>query len=122
MDTDLGLFLSCCAYKHTCKLPVHATLSTLLVQYIVHMYMTECVCVCMCVPNYHDIHTINNKKYYSDNQFFYIVHILTWRAQKMRSATSLELTIGQNCAVCTKSLGHRDAFSSMSERRKHHAF
>ena len=29
-------------------------------------------------------------KYFSERQFSYIVHILTWRAQKMHSATSSE--------------------------------
>ena len=43
--------------------------------------------------NYYYYYTIlYNEKYFSDDQFSYIiiVRVLTWRAQKMRSATSSE--------------------------------
>ena len=35
-------------------------------------------------------YTIYNEKYFSDDQFSYIVRVLSWRAQKMHSPTSLE--------------------------------
>ena len=58
--------------------------------------------------------TYLQQNYFLERQFSYIVRILTWRAQKMRSSTSLKrLTIGQNCsAVCINEGGHRDALSS----------
>ena len=65
---------------------------------------------------------IYNEKYFSD-----IVHVLTWRAQKMRSPTcsedSLLVRIVVPCAQTSLPgpRGHRDAFSSLSERRKHRA-
>ena len=70
-------------------------------------------------------YTIYNEKYFSDNKFSYIVHVLTWRAQKMRSPTcsedSLLVRIIVPCAQTSLPgpRGNRDAFSSLSERRKH---
>ena len=35
-------------------------------------------------------YTIYNEKYFSEQQFSYVVHVITWRAQNMHSSTSSE--------------------------------
>ena len=68
-------------------------------------------------------YTIYNEKYFSDDHFYYIVRVLTWRALKMRSATSSEgprlVRIAVLCAQTRMAIEMRYAFSNHGLNSKH---